>query len=111
MTHRGGLMLCAFVVAACVPSRALREGDAAATRGEWRNAERAYRRAVSEKPNDQKVAAKYADAKTRAIVEATKVADACVASRDLVCVERELGYVLEIDPTNVDAATKRAGAR
>ena len=37
--------------------------------------------------------------------------NACRAQADVACVERELAYVLELDPTNVVAATERHEAR
>jgi hypothetical protein len=111
MAQRGVLLVVLFALAACIPSRALREGDAAATRGDWRTAEHAYRRAVSQKPNDKEIARKYADAKGRAIIEATRIADACEAGGDLLCVEHEVTYVVEIDPANVEAMTRRARVR
>lgn len=96
---------------ACIPSAAMRRGDAAAARGDWRAAEAEYRVAVQRDPKDLELARKYGDAKQQAIAAALRTAEACKASRDATCVDRELTYVLTLDAGNVAAARTRAEAR
>ena len=95
----------------CVANPNIQRGDAAAARGAWRDAEIAYRKAVREQPNDIGIAKKYATAKSHALDEALRVVAACRAANDDNCVERELDYVLLVDPTNVAAARERTVAK
>ncbi len=104
-------MLLALVVGACAPTNeAARYGDAAAARGDWKTAERSYRAAVAEDPTNTELGRRYQDAKARAIEVSLGTANACRAQADDACAERELAYVLELDPTNVAAATERRAA-
>lgn len=105
-----GFVLAVSLVA-CIPSASVRRGDAASARGDWRAAEAEYRVAVQRHPNDLKIAKKYATAKQNAIATALRTADACKASNDASCIDRELTYVLGLDPGNVAAASSRATAR
>lgn len=104
-------LLVVTALGACIPDAAIKRGDAAAARGQWRDAERAYAAAVTRDPNNVDLAKKYGDAKTRAIAEALRTADACQASGDPVCIDRELAYALKLDPGNVEAAKLRRDAR
>src|SRR5687767_10793026 len=103
--------LAALSLQACIANAARSRGDAAAARGDWREAEAAYRQAVDQDPNNVELAKKYGDAKANAIAFALRTTDACRASNDAVCVDRELAYVLRLDPSNVQAASQRTQAR
>lgn len=111
---RGRAVLAAIAVAclaSCIPNRMVKRGDAAAARGEWREAEAAYRQAVDRDPNNVELAKKYGEAKTNAVAFSLRTADACRASNDAACIDRELAYVLRLDPSNVQAASLRTQAR
>lgn len=105
------VVLFTLVIGACAPTnQAARYGDAAAARGDWKAAESAYRAAVNEDPTNTDLGRRYQDAKARAIDVALGTANACRAQGDEACAERELAYVLELDPTNVAAAAQRQAA-
>jgi len=105
-----GVLAIIVAFAACIPAAA-RRGDAAAARGDWREAEAAYREAVQGRPNDVELAKKYNEAKANAITMALRTAEACRASNDAACIDRELSYALSLDPTNAHAASLRSEAR
>ncbi len=98
-------------IAACIPNQAIKRGDAAAARGDWRDAERAYRAAVDREPSNVEIGRKYADAKAKAIDQALRTAEACRVSNDPACVDRELQYALSLDPGHPRAASMRVEAR
>ena len=100
-----GLSDCVF------PNTAAQRGDAAAARGDWKDAERAYRAAVDREPANAALAQKYQEARIQAVAVAMRTAEACRERADLACVDRELQYVLSLDPGNVDAARMQGVAR
>lgn len=103
--------LACFAVACAPTNDAARYGDAAAARGDWKAAERSYRAAIGNDPANADLSRKYQEAKTKAIEVALGTVNACRAQNDAACVEAELAYVLELEPTNVAAATERQVAR
>ena len=107
-------LLAVLLVLGCVACVAHEKvGDKAALTGNWKVAEREYAEALRGKPKDRAaVQAKWQDARARAIAEAQRTAEACMAGHDWECAYGEASYVLGLDPGDAAmAALRRDAAR
>jgi tetratricopeptide (TPR) repeat protein len=85
-------------------------GDRAAATGDWKTAERAYAEALRGDPDKKELQDKYRQARTAALGDATRRAEACTAGLDWECAFAEADYALRLDPGAVPMAALRSGA-
>lgn len=85
--------------------------DKAAATGDWRTAEREYAEALRGDPKDKAaVQAKWQDARTHAITDGQRHAQACMVGHDWECALAESSYVLGLDPGDAAMAAVRRDA-
>lgn len=101
-------VIAAVVLAACAAHE--KAGDRAAAVGDWKSAYTAYRQALAEEPDDPNLKAKFAEARTQALQESQKRAQACAQAEDWGCALAEADFALGIDSGNAEIATFRAQA-
>lgn len=105
---RRSLLLVLLLVGACAAHE--KTGDRAAALGDWRSAERSYAEALRKDPEKKELQEKYRQAKTAALADATRRADACAVARDWECALAESSYALGLDPGSAAMATLRREA-
>ncbi|HEX8697359.1 MAG TPA: hypothetical protein VF815_00850 [Myxococcaceae bacterium] len=98
----------AWVLAACVAHE--KAGDQAASLGDWKTAYQAYSAALAKEPESPVLKEKFNNAKSQAITDAYKKAQACAAGGDWGCALGEAEFALELDGTNPEIAAFRADA-
>jgi hypothetical protein len=100
--------LMAVLLVACVAHE--KAGDQAAALGDWKAAYSAYSAAVAKDPEDAVLREKFKNAKSQAITDAYKKAQACGAGGDWGCALGEAEYALGLDGGNAEIAAFRATA-
>jgi tetratricopeptide (TPR) repeat protein len=108
MMHRRIALVVLLLLAACAAHE--KAGDRAAASGDWKTAERAYAEALRKDPDKKELQDKYRQARTAAVDDATRRAQACSAGRDWECAFSESGYVLRLDPGSAPMAALHADA-
>lgn len=85
-------------------------GDRASSVGDWKTAEREYARALRDDPEKKDVQAKYREARTHALDEARRRAQACSVGQDWECALAESEYALGLDGGDAAMAALRRDA-
>ncbi len=101
-------LLMALMFAACVAHE--KAGDQAASLGDWKTAYQAYSAALAKEPESPVLKEKYNNAKSQAITDAYKKAQACAAGGDWGCALGEAEFALELDGSNAEIAAFRTDA-
>ena len=102
------LALALLALAACVAHD--KAGDKAAALGDWKSAYLEYRQAVEDDAKDPAMAQKLAEARGKALSQATAKARACAAQRDPFCALGEADFALGIDPSSAELVQVRREA-
>jgi tetratricopeptide (TPR) repeat protein len=85
-------------------------GDKAAAVGDWKTAFVEYRQAVADDPKDPALKARFAEARQKALAQATNQARACAAQGQWECALHEAEFSLSIDPTSPEMGHLRTDA-
>lgn len=85
-------------------------GDKAAAVGDWKTAFVEYRQAVADDPKDPTLAARFAEARQKALAQASGQARACAAQGQWTCALNEAQFALTIDPADVELGRLRGEA-
>ncbi|HTT70818.1 MAG TPA: hypothetical protein VMG32_06305 [Anaeromyxobacteraceae bacterium] len=85
-------------------------GDRAGAVGDWKTAEREYARALQSDPDQKDLQAKYQEARTHALAESRRAAQACAVGQDWECALSESQYALGLDPGDATMAALRRDA-
>ena len=108
MKRQAWVWLAALVFTACVAHEKV--GDQAAAVGDWKTAFAEYREAFSKEPESPELKQKYEHAKTEAVADAFRKAQACATSGDWSCAVGEADFALGVDTGNTEIAAFRATA-
>src|SRR5512139_3686941 len=110
MCRPTNLALAVLLVLAVACAGAEKKADKAAAVGDWKSAERLYAAALQKDPKKPELQQKYQQARSAALDQATRAANACWAARDVECAFAEADYVVNLDPGNTAMAVMRADA-
>jgi tetratricopeptide (TPR) repeat protein len=101
------VLVSSLLLGACTAHE--KSGDKAAAVGDWKSAYVSYRAALADEPTPE-LKQKFEEARTHAMAETQKRAQACAQVNDWPCALQEADFALQMDGGNAELATFRANA-
>ena len=84
-----------------------KNGDRAASVGDWKTAYFQYREATSRDPDDEEIRTKFRRSRREALADASRKATACAATQQWACAVGEADFSLEVQPGDTQMARFR----